>query len=82
MQVTLEIPDDKYASFMEVVRNIRFVKIRKEEKLTIPNQKFVKGLKNSLNQVELHQQGKIQLKDAYDFDFLVELEKEQTTISK
>jgi hypothetical protein len=80
MQVTLEIPDDKYASFMEVVRNIRFVKIRKEEKLTIANQKFIKNLKNSLEQVELHQQGKIELKDAYDF--LAELEKEQTTISK
>jgi hypothetical protein len=80
MQVTLEIPDDKYASFMEVVRNIRFVKIRKEEKLTIANQKFIKNLKNSLEQVELHQQGKIELKDAYDF--LDELEKEQITISK
>lgn len=77
MQVTLEILDDKYASFMEVVRNIRFVKIRKKEKLTIANQKFIK---NSLEQVELHQQGKIKLKDAYDF--LAELEKEQTTISK
>lgn len=80
MQVTLEIPDDKYASFMEVVRNIRFVKIRKEEKLTVAEQKFINGLKNSLNQVELHQKGKIQLKDAYDF--LKELQNEESAISK
>lgn len=80
MQVTLEIPDDKYASFMEVVRNIRFVKIRKEEKLSASEQKFVNGLKNSLNQVELHQKGKIQLKDAYDF--LKELQNEESVVSK
>lgn len=78
MQVTLEIPDDKYASFMEVVRNIRFVKIRKEQKLTASEQKFVNSLKNSLNQVDFHQEGKVQLKDAYDF--LKELQNEESTI--
>ncbi len=80
MQVTLEIPDDKYASFMEVVRNIRFVKIRKEEKLTVSQKEFVEDLKHSLEEVELHQKGMIQLKDAYEF--LDELEREQTMISR
>lgn len=80
MQVTLEIPDDKYASFMEVVRNIRFVKVRKEEKLTPSQKEFVNGLKNSLEQVELHLQGKIQLKDAYEL--LQELKNEELENSK
>ncbi|MFY7912317.1 MAG: hypothetical protein ACOVO2_22310 [Emticicia sp.] len=80
MQVTLEIPDDKYASFMEVVRNIRFVKVRKEEKLTPSQKEFVNDLKHSLEQVELHLQGKIQLQDAYEF--LDELEKEEAISSK
>lgn len=80
MQVTLEIPDDKYASFMEVVRNIRFVKVRKEEKLTPSQKEFVNGLKSSLEQVELHLQGKIQLKDAYEL--LQELKNEELENSK
>lgn len=80
MQVTLEIPDDKYASFMEVVRNIRFVKVRKEEKLTPSQKDFVNGLKSSLEQVELHLQGKIQLKDAYEL--LQELKNEELEDSK
>lgn len=80
MQVTLEIPDEKYASFMEVVRNIRFVKVRKEEKLTPYQKKIVDGLKNSLEQVDLHLQGKIQLKNAYDL--LEELRNEELTNSK
>jgi len=73
MKVTLEIEDDKYASFMEVIRNIRFVKIRKEEKLTTEQQEFVNDLKESLEEVELHVQGKIKLQSARDF--LKELEK-------
>ena len=65
---------------MEVVRNIRFVKVRKEEKLTLYQKEFVEDLKHSLREVELHQKGLIQLKDAYEF--LDELEKEQTMTSK
>lgn len=80
MQVTLEIPDEKYASFMEVVRNIRFVKVQNERKLTASQQKFVKGLKNALQEVELHQQGKIQLRDADDL--LKEFQKEDLANSK
>ena len=80
MQVTLEIPDEKYASFMEVVRNIRFVKVQNERKLTASQQKFVNGLKNALQEVELHQQGKIQLRDADDL--LKEFQNEDLANSK
>jgi hypothetical protein len=37
MQETLEIQDDKYATFMEVVRNVRFVKVFKEEEKLRPS---------------------------------------------
>ncbi|MDZ7933778.1 MAG: hypothetical protein U5M51_02145 [Emticicia sp.] len=80
MQVTLEIPDDKYTAFMEVVRNIRFVKVRKEGELTPIQKEFVDDLKHSLEEVELHLQGKIQLQDA--FEFLDELEKEEAIASR
>lgn len=36
-------------------------------KLTPRQQKWVDELKDSLKQVELHQQGKIKLQDAYEF---------------
>jgi hypothetical protein len=61
---------------MEVIPNI----IRKEKILISSEQKFVNGLKNSLNQVELHQKGGILLKDAYGF--LIELQSEASTIQK
>jgi hypothetical protein len=80
MQVTLEIPDDKYASFIEIVTNIRFVEVCKEEKLTPSQREFVNDLKHSLEEVELHLQGKIQLQDAYEF--LNELEREESIASK
>ena len=74
MQITLEIPDEKYTSFMEVVKNLNFVKIRKEKKLNLHQQEFVDDLKNSLQEVELHLKGKIKLQSAREF--LKELENE------
>jgi hypothetical protein len=65
---------------MEVERNIGFVMVHKEEKLTPSQREFVNDLKHSLEQVELHLQGKIQLQDAYEF--LNELEREEAIASK
>jgi hypothetical protein len=50
------------------------MKIRKYSKLTPAQKEFVDGLKHSLEQVELHLQGKVQLQDA--FEFLDELKQE------
>ena len=50
------------------------MKIRKYSKLTPAQKEFVDGLFHSLEQVELHLQGKVQLQDA--FEFLDELKQE------
>ncbi len=63
-QVVLNIPDNKYNFFMELIRSLDFVKISGEEKLTKKQKEFVRGTKNSLQQVEQHLKGKIKLKTA------------------
>jgi hypothetical protein len=68
-QVTLQIPENQYAFFMELVKKLKFAKIASTptKKLDKEQQEWVDGLKESLNEVELHMQGKIQLQDARDF---------------
>jgi hypothetical protein len=63
-QVVLNIPDNKYTFFMELVKNLDFVRVNEEVKLTKKQKKFVEGTKNSLEQVEQHIKGKIKLKTA------------------
>ena len=63
-QVVLNVPDNKYAFFMELVKNLGFVKIPEEVKLTKKQKEFVEGTKNSLEQVERHLKGEIKLKTA------------------
>ncbi|MGC9352735.1 MAG: hypothetical protein ACP5D9_02790 [Mariniphaga sp.] len=63
-QVVLNIPDNKYSFFMELVKNLGFVKISNERKLTKKDLEFIEGTKNSLNQVERHLRGEIKLKTA------------------
>ncbi|HEX3006060.1 MAG TPA: hypothetical protein VHO90_00435 [Bacteroidales bacterium] len=60
------IPENKLGFFMELVESLGFtpeVKT-KDKKLTRKKQRFVDGLKDSLNEVEQHLQGKIKLKTA------------------
>ena len=63
-QLILNIAENKYIFFLKVLENFSFVKVaeEKEVKLTSKQKKFVEGLKQSLNEVELHQKGKIKLK--------------------
>ncbi len=66
-QIVLNIPDSKYNFFMELVHNFSFIKIENKpqiKQLSKEQQDFVDGLKQSLKEVELHQQGKIKLKTA------------------
>ncbi len=63
-QITLNIPDNKYPFFMELVKSLGFVKVSDELKLTKKQQEFVEGTKKSLEQVEQHLKGKIKLKSA------------------
>jgi len=63
-QVVLNIPDNKYPFFMELIKNLDFVKIQKVVKLTKKQKEFIEGTKNSLEQVEQHLKGEIELKTA------------------
>lgn len=63
-QVVLNVPDNKYPFFMELVKSLDFVKIPGETNLTKKQKEFVEGTKKSLEQVEQHLKGEIKLKTA------------------
>ncbi len=63
-QVVLNIPDNKYPFFMELINSLRFVKLPDEVKLTQEQKDFVEGTKKSLEQDEKHLSGEIKLKTA------------------
>lgn len=65
IQLTLNIPENNFNFFLELVQNLSFeVKIHKTSVLSPAQQEFVDDIKHALNQVELHRQGKIKLKSA------------------
>lgn len=78
MQITLEIPKNRYVFFKALLRLLSFPKIVSERaeasEPLISKEEFFEGLKESFEQMRLHQQGKIQLRSADDV--LNELEKE------
>ena len=80
-EITIEVPDNKLDFFLELVKNLSFTKIQKidGEPLTPSQQEFFDDLKSAFTQVELHQQGKIKLKNARNF--LLELKKEKNQIN-
>jgi hypothetical protein len=63
-RVVLDIPDKKINFFMELVNNLGFKKVRR---LSKEQKEFVDDLNDSLNEVELHRQGKVKLQSARDF---------------
>jgi len=63
-QVVLNIPEKNFPFFMELVKSLDFVIVPEEVKLTKKQKEFVKGTKNSLEQVEQHLKGAIKLKTA------------------
>lgn len=78
-EITIEIPDNKLDFFLELVKSLSFTKIQKidGEPLTLAQQEFFDDLKSAFNQVELHQEGKIKLKNARNFLLELKREKEQ-----
>lgn len=69
-QVTINIPDSKYKFFIELVKSLDFTKVEEQpsvKKLNSKQKSFVGDVKQSLKEVELHQQGKIKLQSARDF---------------
>jgi hypothetical protein len=67
MDVLVKVPDNKLDFFMELVKNLKFKAEPKTEtprQFTPEEREWIDGLKESLQEVELHQQGKIKLKSA------------------
>ncbi len=78
MQILLEIPENRYAFFKALIRMLSFPKIiqvreAEQEVPLVSKAEFFAGLKESFEQMRLHQQGKIELRNADDV--LAELEK-------
>ncbi|MBI2269672.1 MAG: hypothetical protein HYU69_04855 [Bacteroidetes bacterium] len=63
MKVLLDIKDSKAAFVMELLRNFSFVKA---EPLTSGKSEILKGIKEAVEEVKLHKQGKIKLRSAKD----------------
>ena len=61
-ELTINIPDNKLPFFMQLATELNFVVVDEKKsvkKLTAKQKKWVENLKMSLNEVELHTQGKI-----------------------
>lgn len=63
MELVIELPDNKVEFFVEMVKNLPFkATIKTPRSFTTEEREWIDGLKEALNEVELHQQGKIKLK--------------------
>ena len=66
-QVILTVPDDQFAPLMKLVKALPFaIKAKavappKPKKYTPEQQEWIDDFREALNEVELHQQGKIKL---------------------
>jgi hypothetical protein len=63
-RVVIDIPDNKFNFFMELVNNLGFKNVKK---LSIQQKEFVDDLQHSLKQVKHHRKGKIKLQSAREF---------------
>lgn len=60
-QLTLNISDNKFQTFLEFIKTLDYVEVPEVD------QKALDDLQNSLNQVKLMQEGKIEKQSAEDF---------------
>lgn len=63
-RIVLDIPDNKYNFFMELVNNLGFKNVKR---LSAGQKQFVDGLNSALHEVDEHLQGKKKLQNARDF---------------
>ncbi len=70
-QVIINIQENKYQFFMELLNSFDFVKVSDNKSkpiaISAKQKKFVDDVKHSLNEVEQHRQGKIKLQSAKDY---------------
>lgn len=63
-QVTLNIPENKYQFFLELVKSLNFVKVEEDGD---SKEDIIANLKQGLKEVQLHKQGKLKTTPAKDF---------------
>lgn len=62
-QIILNIPDNKYPFFLELIKNLGFVKVKEEAS----EEEVLRGIEQGLNEVKLIQEGKLKSRPAKDF---------------
>lgn len=62
-QVTLNIPDNKYSFFMEVVTNFDFVQVDDGDS----REEIISNLKEGFKELELYKKGKLKTTPAKEF---------------
>ena len=63
MNILLDIKDSKADFFLELIKSFSFVKVKSVDET---KEEVLEGLRKSIEQVRLAEQGKIKLKSAYD----------------
>jgi uncharacterized protein YpbB len=77
-QITIQVPDQQYEFFMQLVRNLKFVKVKQESpleaQLTPSQKKTWKNIKQGFEELKMMEEGKMKTIPAEDF--LKELKEE------
>jgi hypothetical protein len=65
-EITLGVPNNMFPFFMQLVENLKFVKVKvSTDDTTEPSkQEILKAISEGINEVKLYKQGKIKLKSA------------------
>jgi hypothetical protein len=81
-EITIRVPTRQFDFFMELLEKLQFAQVEKvtDEPFTAAQQAVEIELLESLEQAELHRQGKIKLKDARTFLLDLKKEKEQNLL--
>ena len=61
MEIVLKIEDGKVDFFLDLIKNFKFVKILKQ-KNDCEKEEILNDIKEGIEQIKLHQEGKIKLK--------------------
>lgn len=64
-QVVLNIPENKFSFFMELVHDFKYIKI--EKTVEIADSDIVEGIRQGLKEVQLIEQGKMKATPLKDF---------------
>lgn len=64
-QITLNIPDNRFKFFMELMKDLKYVSIKNSENEDSKSE-ILNGIKQAVDEVKLAKKGKIKLQSAHD----------------